>query len=293
MLLQHLKMKNKKEFFFVIIFCLFLSINFLAEWTYVLKDFQEALLKPLTTFQMWFFNLFGILFDSLIVALIVGVFSYYFRTFKTIYYILFGILIAYFDSIFLLALSSLVLLIRGQSFLPPTSLFISLDSTTVFFLLLIQLVVIVMSSFYGYKKAIEGEYLYDDKESYYLFGVSKKLWVLLLILWNPLFDFLIRFTVSSLYYFLTTIISKDFWSKIFSFSNLFSEGTDSGLIRVLYYLFSIIIMWGLGVFLFLFGIEAIKNKEDSFRIIRIVAVFVVLPALIVFIPLIRNRYWFF
>jgi len=52
-------------------------------------------------------------------------------------------------------------------------------------------------------------------------------------------------------------------------------------------------MWGLGGFLFLLGIEAIKNKEGRFRIIRIVAVFIVLPALIVFIPLIRNRYWFF
>ena len=55
----------------------------------------------------------------------------------------------------------------------------------------------------------------------------------------------------------------------------------------------IVFAWGIAVILFSFGLNAIRNKQVKHRWLRICAVFVFLPAVIIIVPVLRNRTWFF
>jgi hypothetical protein len=285
-----MKKMNKKNLLYVTLFCLFLGINFLPLWKSLINEFQEAITpSSLTIFQIWFYDIFGLLFNAFVVACIVGVFAYYYRGFKSIYYIIFGIFLSYFDSIIL----SLPYLIRGKSLISDAYFFYSPDLLRICILLLIQLFFIIVASYSGYKKAKEFDYFNEDEKSFYLYGIPKKIWVLLVFAFNPVVQTLIKYTIVRLYDFTTAISSTEFWKHVFSFSNIFSGDYNSGLIGMLYLFFSIVFMWGVSGGLFYFGLETIKNKDSKFRLLKIIVIFILVPLLIIGIPLLRNRTWFF
>jgi len=289
---------NRRNFFFVILFCLFLGVNYLSLWSTLFGEFQEAITRnsllkgnsiSLTIFQSWFYDIFGLIFYALIIAIIVGVFAYYYRHFKLIYYILFGIVISYFYPIIL----TLVFVIRNKSLASFADSLYSSHSLRIYILLIIQLIFIIIASYSGYKRAKEIDYIREDEESFYLYGISKKIWILLVILFNPVVNILIKYTIIRLYDFTTAISSTEFWKHVFSFSNIFSGDDNSGIMGMLYLLLSIVFMWGLSGVIFIFGLETIRNKESKLRILKTTIIFVIIPLLIIIIPLLRNRTWFF
>jgi hypothetical protein len=263
-----------------------------------MNDFREAVnqssnsqneLLPMTEFQNWFMDVFGLLFNSIIIFCITWIFAYFFPDSKPFYIVSFGIFIGFVVPIIPL----LIVAIFDHSLTIISDLYP--DSSTRFYILLfINLLILTISSIWGTSEGLNSLYYCEkDEKSYYLFGVSKKIWLLLLIAYNPVVIFLTKFTIRSLVRFTDIISSKDFWENIFSFSNWLSGSSNSGLLGLLLQIFSILIIWGLSIALFSYGLKAIEKRNSNYRILRIIIVFVVIPLMIVLIPIIRNRDWFF
>jgi hypothetical protein len=132
-----------------------------------------------------------------------------------------------------------------------------------------------------------------DEDLWYLGGVPKKIWFLLLIASQPIAKFLSELTIVQIYTVTNKITSMAFWKDTFSFSNVFSDDSARGVTGLLGHAIVIVFAWGLAVALFSFGLHAIRAKEIKYRWLRICAVFVFLPVVIIIVPILRNRTWFF
>ena len=286
-----------KEVIWVFLFAISIPIWYLNLISHELPKFQEALeLRStsgipiyLTTFQQWTFDIVSLFCDALIVGVGVGLLCYFIKGLPTYVGLLFGLFARY-------AIPLGVLLVVGLK--SPASFFggsfgESAD-VRLYIILSLQFLLTLVFSYIGAIYGQQAKYLDPrDQDLWYLDGVPKKIWFLLLIAFQPVAQFLSKLTIVQIYAATDKITSMAFWKDTFSFSNLFRDDTARGVTGLLGHAVLIVFAWGLAVALFSFGLNAIRNKEIKCRWLRICTVFVFLPVVIGIVPILRNRTWFF
>ena len=75
------------------LFCVWVAASYCDVWGYQASDMADFLASGiggdpifLSTFQRWFFSIASSIYNGLAIALVVGIFAYHFREFKTIVY---------------------------------------------------------------------------------------------------------------------------------------------------------------------------------------------------------------
>lgn len=275
---------KKKNLIYLVLFCLFLGINYLNVWQFTFNDLVSYG-KELSIFQLWSFHIFGCVLNTVILYYIVFLFAYYSRQFKTTLSVVFSILITYITPLTIILFK---VISSDGSFFDGLS---DLDSDF-YILLSLQIIGILLASYFGNLKAKNLYYNEEKNENLHIFGIKKWVLALLVISFNPVVNFVIKLTMVRLYDFTLIISSGKFWDHVFSFENIFSEDS-SGIYGLLTSLFSIVVVWFIGGYLFYWGLYAIKNKTFKYRILTIICIYVLIPAFFIFIPLFRNRTWFF
>ena len=226
-------MYNKKVMW-VFLFSISITLWHVNLISVELSDFQEALeLRStsgipiyLTAFQQWTFDIVSLFWDALIVAIGVGLLYYFIKGLPTYVGLLFGLLSRY-------ALIGLVLLfclvVKG-----PTYFFGEFAKHLDLRLYIIFSLQFVLTLCFSYLGSIRGEraHYFDptDKDLCYLCGVRKKIWVLLLIAFNPVLRFLSKLTIVQIYDATDKITSMRFWKDTFSLSNLLSDDSARGVL---------------------------------------------------------------
>ncbi len=132
-----------------------------------------------------------------------------------------------------------------------------------------------------------------DRDLYYFCGIPKKIWLFLFLSYNPVAKFLSKLTIVQIYDVTDKLTNMNFWKDTFSLSNIFSEDSARGITGLLGQIMIICFAWAIGVALFSFGLSAIKNKDAKHRWLKISFSVFLVPGLILIIPIIRNRTWFF
>lgn len=283
---------------FVFLFSLFIPFNYLTFISSQLPDFQEALELHstsgmpiyLTAFQMWTFDIISLLCDSIIVAIAVGMVSYYIKEIKIYIALLFGLLSRYIVLLFFgfLLYSSEQL---STSFFADYTKY--LDSR-LYILISLQFIFTLYFSYLGFNYGRHTDYFDPkDKDLYYFCGLPKKIWLLLFISFIPVAKFLSKLTIVQIYEVTEKITSMNFWKDTFSLGNIFSEDSARGISGLLGNLGVIFFVWAIAIALFYFGLNAIRNKDAKLRWLKICSIFILLPSIITIIPIIRNRTWFF
>jgi len=282
---------KNKHLIYVIIFCFYVGIYYLSAWSTLFSQFEESLLyyseypKYLNNFQYWIFNILGLLIDAFVITLSVGIFSYFFRDYKIYAYILLGLSIRYSISVFLL------IYFIPFDFSSAISDYFTFD---ILFLLLLQFSSIVYASYLGYKIGTQTEYFESqDRDSFYILGISKKIWSLIVISTYPLVNFLFKFSMVNVYSFTEKLSSSEYWRDTFSLKNLFNEDSSTGLFNLLIHILVIFFVWAISLALIIYGLNTIRDKESKYRKVKIFLIFIFIPLVILAIPIFRNRTWFF
>ena len=258
-----------KEVIWVFLFAISIPIWYLNLISHELSDFQEALeLRStsgipiyLTTFQQWTFDIVSLFCDALIVAIGVGLLYYFIKGLPTYVGLLFGLLSRY-------AIPLGVLFVAWLK--SPASFFGGAFGESadlrLYIILSVQFLLTLVFSYIGAVYGQQGEYLDPrDQDLWYLGGVPKKIWVLLLIAFLPVSQFLSKLTIVQIYTATKKITSMAFWKDAFSLSNLFSDDSAGAVTGLLGHAIVIVFAWGVAVALFLFGLDAIRNKESKRR----------------------------
>lgn len=242
---------------------------------------------PLTTFQVWTFNIISLLSDLIIIALSVGVIGYYIKELKVFLALLYGLLLRYFGILILFLYK------RGQisSLLEKVS---GLFDFKICVLIIVQALATLYFSYFGFNYGKQLDYFdAKDKDLFYLYGIPRKIWGILIISYVPVAEFLSRMSIVLIYDFTNKITSNTFWKDTFSFSNFFSENSARGITGLVGYIFSICFAWAIAIGLFSFGLNAIKNKDTNYRWVKISFIFILISVSIPVIAIIRDRTWFF
>ncbi|MBF0459647.1 MAG: hypothetical protein HQK99_17300 [Nitrospirae bacterium] len=260
--------------------------------------FQEALesravsgvLIYLTTFQMWTFYIVSLLCDSTIVAISVGIVGYYIKGIKVYWALLFGILSKY---LIVLIFIGLLLYSSGQisSFFNEVTK--RIDSGQ-YILIFLHFLSTLCFSYIGLNFGKRTAYFdANDKDLFYFCGIPKKVWLLLFISYVPVANFLSKLTIVQIYQVTDKITSMNYWKDSFSLSNIFSEDSAGGFTGLLGHIMVICFVWAVAIGLFSYGFNTIRNRDTRHRWIRIIVIYILIPVIIVIIPIIRNRTWFF
>lgn len=288
-------MRNK-NIMFVFLFSIFVPLNYLNLISSQLPDFQEALeLRTtsgmpiyLTAFQLWTFDIISLLCDSIIIAIAVGLVSYYIKEIKIYLALLFGLLSRYIILLGFLLYSSEKL---STSFFADFTKYLDFR---LYILISLQILFTLYFSYLGFNYGKRTDYFDPkDKDLYYFCGLPKKIWLLLFISFTPVAKFLSKLTIVQIYEVTKKITSMNFWKDTFSLGNIFSEDSARGISGLLGNFIVIFFVWAIAIALFSFGLNAIRNKDAKLRWLKICSIFVLLPSMIVIIPIIRNRTWFF
>lgn len=244
----------------------------------------------LTSFQERLFNILGIVYDSIWVAVGTGIFAYHFKDRPTWKYVAIGLFLRYMALLVVLPLAlwknSLSDLIEAMTERVP-GYELALQAS-------LQLGFTIGAAIIGAKYGKETEALdVRDRELGYVNGVSKKVWALLILSFVSVVRFVTELSIVLVYKFTRDVTSGAYWNA--TWSNLFwgDEDSDGGFWNLIFNFMFIWIAWVITAGIFFWGVGAIKNRETEYRILKIVAVFVLIPIAIVGIPLFRNRIWFF
>ena len=247
----------------VIAFCLFVLLNYLGFWDESVSSFHFAMLervennlagKPLpqwTPMLLWIYAVFGITLDAAVVSMVSALTYNFFPRLQVVFLYIIGILA------FILSYDTLAELTDHRA------IFLS-----------IRFIIIMFGVYFGYT-FLENNLFTSEKNNsdYQLGGIAKKIWLLILIAFNPILKFLTDMTIVQIH------SSYTYWSKGFEF--------------LATRLFSVVFLWGIAITLFFYGLNAIQDKNCQNRVIRIIVVFLVVPLTILIIPILRNRTWFF
>lgn len=306
---------QKKHLIYTSLLCLFISVNYVDLWHRLFNEFDATLMFAtdapifLSLSQLWFFTTVGIGIDAIVIAIVVGMFAYFFRSFRMYVYLLFGILMRY----SVVAVIVVPALAEQTPLLTPGEI-----SWSIYVTLILQFLATILGSYFGYwyvkgqfinKKPIlpaaepilrhmypdplpDPRYLdVRDRDLHYLYGIPKKIWVLIIISFNPVIQFLFKFSIVYLYGFTDMVASRESWRNPLS---AFVEGVlGGGFMALIFQLLLLLAAWALAAGVFSYGLKTIRNKQAGYRYLRIVSIFVLLPLLLLVIPLVRNRTWFF
>lgn len=286
---------RSRNIIFVFLFSLFITLYYLTLISSQLPDFQAALEFRstsgipiyLSVLQHWTFNIISLLCDSIIVAIAVGIVGYFIKELKLYWALLFGFVSRYLIILILFLYS----IIRSSL---PTGAFTKNLTSELYILLLLQLIFTLYFSYFGFNYGRQIEY-YDskDKELYYLYGIPKKILALLLISYNPVIQFLSQLTIVQVYEVTKKMTSMSFWKDTFSLSNILSDDSARGIAGLFGHIMVICFAWVIAIALLFFGLNAIRNRDTRHRWLKITSVFILFPAMLLIIPVIRNRTWFF
>jgi len=266
-----------KQISFAVIFLLYLSLSYSTTIGYVITAFHERFLELeilVSAFQRNFIDSLIYVYDFICSMFFVGLFAYWFKGLKTWLYLLSGLLMKYWVGIVMIG----IFLSKGQFFEGdwPDSLL---------YMIVIQITAVLIGSFIGVKIASRFGYSAEkDKTHFFFYGMSKKFWFLMTIIYNPILGFSNKLSVFAFY-----TASKSM-SEVTNWAEFFSKGYVVGVLIVLLIPFVLI---ATSLKLFAIGIEAVKNKQAKFRKFKIITFLIAMPLLTVLIPIIRNRTWFF
>jgi len=205
-----------------------------------LSDFQEALeLRStsgipiyLTAFQQWTFDIVSLLCDALIVSIGVSLLYYFIKGLPTYVGLLLGLLSRY--AAIGLWLVIYVVVKASSGSLAPTSFlgeFAKQLDLRVYIILCLQFVVTLCFSYMGSIYGERADYIDPmDRDLCYLCGVPKKIWLLLIVAFNPVLRFLSKLTIVQIYDATDKITSMRFWKDTFSLSNLLSDDSARGVL---------------------------------------------------------------
>lgn len=287
---------GRKRKFFTLLLCLWIVVYYCGVWnglTSRLTDQLAELEDPIyfTTFQRWVFNIIGILFDSAFVGLAVGLFAYLHRGYKPIMYVILGVFLGYFLAIPLLGIALYSNSIK--SILQTIDDVVRIVGYEGYILVILKLLTTLIASYVGYRIAVTADYI-DPKDDNlgYISGVSKKVLALLVLPFNAVMQLATKFSIVAVFELSNKVTTSEYWDW-----NFFSDSTEgeeeTGLSGILINILMLFMVWAIVAGIFIYGINAIRDKRVPFRRSKIVGIFVILPALIVGIQLIRNRTFFF
>ena len=290
-------MRNK-NILLVFLLSIFISFNYLTLISSQLSDFQEALEHRassgipiyLSTVQIWTFDITSLLFDALIIAIAVGLVGYYIKDINIYIVLLFGLFLRYSTLLFLIP----IMYIKGRFQPNDFSDFFNFLDLRQCILLTLQIPITMVFSYLGYNIGKYSTYLDSgDKDNFYLYGLPKKIWVLIIISFIPVAKFLSKLTIINIYGLTNKITSIKYWKDTISIRNLLSDDSVSGISGLLGHFLIIIIAWLIAISIYSFGINSLRNKNVKLRYLRIILVFIIFPISFSAIEIIRNKTWFF
>lgn len=268
---------NTRKHIYVYLFSFFVASNYLNILNTHLPDFEEALQYRtvsgdpilLSSVQYWVFNIIPLIIDSLVLAVAVGLLGYYFKEIKTSLALLFGFVVHYH-----LAILVVPTLFFGGN-LSGFGDVVRETGTLFFVFAAFKLILTILFSYLGLSFGRRSDFLTaEDEDLFYFYGIRKRVWVLILFLYNPVAEFLSRLTIVQIFRATERIHLWDF-------------GQSGGA------LLTIVIAGGMSFALFYYGIETIRERDSGFRWLKLGSVFGLVPAIVLAMPLIRNETWFF
>lgn len=284
---------KKTRMLYTILFCLWIGINYFGIWADAAQRMAENLSDRdnpiyLSTFQVWFFRILSQVLDAVFVAVATGIFAYHYRYLKASRYVALALLVRYFTVLLLLpfalwkhSLSEVITSIRETA--PTHELIVGG---------LIQLSLVVFAAFVGVSYGRHADYLDDRDETLgFLGGVSKKVWALLMILFNPVARFVGELSLVFMYKFSRDVASAAYWKA--TVSNPSDSSASGGVFGLIFNFLLVWLLCATGFAIFYFGVQTVRNRDAKYRWLKIMAIYAALPAVIVVIPLVRNRTWFF
>ena len=157
------------------------------------------------------------------------------------------------------------------------------------------LLAIGFGGYAGYK--IRKEYNYvdkDDVEKYYFYGISKKVWVCILLSISPVLNFLTEFTNVYIYKITDKIAnSRHFWFSLFGIESVPTNDSSFEFSDLIIGVLILFFLWAIWISGLIYGVKTIKERQKPHRKLIISLIFIVLPLLVIVIPIIRNRTWFY
>ena len=260
---------------YVVLFFMYLSISYFPRIGQVIGYFYERSLELkiyISGFQRHFIDVLIYIFDFICSIFFVGLFAYWFRGLRIWKYLLIGLLMKYWFALLMIAIA----IFKGQS---PAGIW----PESFLFMLAFQITAVLTGAFIGTKIVSRFGYSDErDKTDFFFYGLSKRFWFIITIVYNPILQFLNKLSVFA--FFTASKSINDNWSVFFSKGYLFGV-----LIAVLIPF----VLLAVSLKLFVIGIEAVKNKSAKFRKLKIAVFLIGLPLLTILIPIIRNRTWFF
>ena len=244
---------------------------------YEITDFHEGALElemSISEFQAHFIDVLIYIFDFIFSALFVGLFAYWFKGLRTWKYLAIGLLMKYWSLLLIVC----IFIFKGE--FSPEEWFASL-----LHIIMIQSLVILLGSFVGTKIAAKHDYLDEkDKTGLFFCGLSKKFWFLITFAYNPIYEYLKKLLVFSFY------SASKLLTEFTDLSEFFNKG---GFISLLIMVLLPFVLFAISLKLFSIGIKAVKNKKAKLRKLKIIGYLIVIPLLLILIPIMRNRTWFF
>jgi hypothetical protein len=267
------------------------ALNYTQVWANLGSELLDALTYYAdppqfpNAIQLWVLNILSVLFDTLILGVAVGVFAYHHRRCATGTYLAFGFCLRYLPVLVLLPLFSWK---RSLSTVIE-EIAARLDYEACI-LAILQFVGVMIASLLGMTFGKRANYLNEKDEILgYVAGISKKLWAVLIIAMNPMFHLATKASLVTVYTTADRATRPGYWD-FWGTQEYEYETGFSGLFAAA---LSLLVVWLLVGGIAVLGIAAIGNKDTPLRRLRIVGVFVVVPILVVVVPLIRNRAFFF
>lgn len=259
----------RRQLIFTILFCVYLKIFYFNITGMAIDNFYAMCAKNsiiISQMQSSIFGIIAIVYYFFSIAVIVGLFAYWFRHFRVWIYLLFGFLIRYTKEIFVL----LPLVLKGE-----TSFFVLLSEPEIAITFSVELLVTFLGSYFGWRYGRGISYLdIRDKREFTFWGLSKRLWCLIVIAFNPILLFLSRYSIVSIY---EATKEKD---MLDSLVNIFNIQHGGRLFRILMLPLMSCMSWALAFYAFYVALKAVKDKGTRYRYVKIVCILILLPAVI-------------
>ncbi len=280
--------KSKRSIFFAFILSIFIgmqAISLLENWInqiYFSIKYEELPYGTLFYGDSLSLNLLKILFISAGVFLASFIFSYLHKKSRYLTNFLLGFLTTYLFSLILISLMVYISISEGFDWGVYFFSFSSVEADFYITLSILQLLSIGVFSRIGqiFGKEIKRFDAKDERQDT-VFGIKK---LTLFFLSFPLVAYLnIGFTViyRLIYASLLEIFSRDFWDRFLSWETLWGSNRMELVFPFFLPFFGVMIILLLFK-IFEYGIQVVKDKEQKYRIYKLIGIFIILPIVISF-----------
>jgi len=288
----------KLSYLWSFIFCLIVAFYFVNSLIIVNNDYYDAYLsfnqQTMPILGQITLGATAIILDAFLLFLVISLFCYYFRQLKPFYYYLIGYSIKYW---MVMPLIFLILYGHYKQQLNLSSMSLLLCSIAIL-VFMFDFILHTIAIFYGYtlwqETFKQGFYLNEnDKLKGTFMGIPKLLWLFILFGFNQVYLFCSKL--------LFLVLSAPFWLyfKISYWQPLFTWDFYKHLGKIFSpFIVTSIFLALLGAFfscvglIYWYGISAIINKEDEYRILKIILIFIFIPILFFFVNIyVLKHFW--